>query len=86
MMTFEEVFPSLKKKTVNISFDIEHFDGRWETEEHYYRGFIREKDVEKYCIDKSKLREMILDEELFPIYDINYRNHLIKKLNLEVTE
>jgi len=45
--------------------------------------WYKETDVQKHTIDKAVLKEMIFDENLFPVYDKYYRNYLCKKLGLE---
>lgn len=82
--TFEELFPSLKD--IEIDFG-EIVDTGYERKLVQLTGnklMIRvSKQVQKHCIDKKRLKEMILDESLFPVYDKHYRKYLINKLGLE---
>lgn len=44
---------------------------------------IERTALQENTIDKKLLKNALLDESLFPLYDINYRNYLIKHFKLE---
>jgi len=93
-MNFEEQFPELKYKTIQISFDVERHNGhKWRTDEHYTRGLVEEADIQKHCLSKQRVKEAILFEleewrddlsnwtkEEIPI---DFAKSLMKKLGLE---